>query len=108
GYRRARRRYLSSGKCRPKRGRILGMRRRSSASFDSPVRCWDYFFFSPPPALVPPFGFLGALFEPGPLSGIVASSAWSERPRPYTTRGDEMVNPSPPPAPLLSPHAGHG
>jgi len=38
-----------------------------------------YFFFLPPPALVPPFGFLGALFEPGPLSGIVASSAWSER-----------------------------
>ena len=50
---------------------------------------WSYFFFLPPPALVPPFGFLGALFEPGPLSGIVASSAWSERPRPYTTSRDE-------------------
>ncbi|MBA2264498.1 MAG: hypothetical protein H0W10_07545 [Chloroflexi bacterium] len=50
----------------------------SSAATVSASAGAPYFFFLPPPAFVPPFGFLAPLFEPGPLSGIFfALLVWS-------------------------------
>jgi len=52
------------------RKRTTSWKRRRTTSWCPACGRAAYFFFLPPPALVPPFGFFPPLFEPGPLSGI--------------------------------------